>query len=346
MMAVGNFLLQSRVTVSKLTEIRLVDGKFQSWRDYELNEKLKNSNQTKAQIKSKFNESKLKSMYDYLDDNGEFNEEKLKEDGYTGDIKVDKSRAMSRIQDIGEQVTMEIKNHNEGQAARDPLWSFALSLKKWLILANTNMFSRKRIDPESGGYEEGLVFSYKYMLDLIKNARKENMNLAKAYDNLEEHEQKNLKTVGIISATMVTLHALAFMLKKLADDDDEKDNYGLQLATYIMLRILNETFSANVGIGNSMYEAIQSPIMIANTLGNMTKLANVSDIGTEVKRGKYKGVDKYLANWIKFTSAKNIYTVKDANSIYETRKGYEFFTNQNALYHIFNMLPAKEDSGN
>ena len=132
-------------------------------------------------------------MFDYLNDQGEFIDEKLKADGYNGDIKMDKSRAMSRIQDIAEQVTMEIKNHNEGQAARDPLWSFALSLKKWLILANTNMFSRKRLDPESGGHEEGLIFSYKYMMDIIQRARKENIGLAQAYDGLEEYEKKNVR---------------------------------------------------------------------------------------------------------------------------------------------------------
>ena len=346
MMAMGNFAMQSRVTVSKLMEIRLVDGKFQSWRDYYLEEKRKDKTQTDAQIKSKFNQYSSKSMYDYVDDNGKFLEEKLKEDGYNGDLKKDKSRAMSRIQDIGEQVTMEIKNHNEAQAARDPLWSFALSLKKWLILANTNMFSRKRFDFESGGYEEGLIFSYKYMIDLIKNARKENIGFAQAYENLEEFEKKNLKTTSIISASMITLLAIAFIMKKMADDDDEKDNYGLQLANYMMLRNLNETFSGNIGVGNSMYEAIQSPIMTANTLGNLTKVLNVSDIGETVKEGKYKGTDKYLTSWIKLTSAKNIYAIKDANSIYETRKGYEFFTSQNALYHIFSMLPKKEDSGN
>ena len=145
---------------------------------------------------------------------------------------------------------------------------------------------------------------------------------------------------------MITLLAIAFIMKKMADDDDEKDNYGLQLANYMMLRNLNETFSGNIGVGNSMYEAIQSPIMTANTLGNLTKVLNVSDIGETVKKGKYKGTDKYLTSWIKLTSAKNIYTIKDANSIYETRKGYEFFTSQNALYHIFSMLPKKEDSGN
>ena len=342
MMAVGNFAMQSRVTLSKLMEIRLVDGKFQSWRDFYLDQKRIDKTQTDSQIKSRFNDSKSKSMFDYLNDQGEFIDEKLKQDGYNGDIKMDKSRAMSRIQDIAEQVTMEIKNHNEGQAARDPLWSFALSLKKWLILANTNMFSRKRLDPESGGHEEGLIFSYKYMLDIIQRARKENIGLAQAYDGLEEYEKKNVRATGIITASMITLLTLAFMLKKLADDDDEKDNYGLQLANYMLLRNLNETFSANVGIGNSMYEALQSPLSSISTLTNLTKVMNVSDIGEDMTRGKYKGVDKYLTSWIKLTSAKNIYTLKDSESIYETRKGYEFFQNQNALYHIFSMLPEKD----
>lgn len=346
MMAVGNFSLQSRVMLSKLMEIRLVEGKFKSWRDYYLDQKMEDQNQTDKQIKAKFEGFKNSSMYDYLDDMGEFEIDRLIEAGYTGDIKNDKSRAMGRIQDIGEQVTMEIKNHNEGQAARDPLASFALSLKKWLILANTNMFSRKRPDLETGGYEEGLIYSYKYMADLVQKARKENISLAKAYEGLDEYQKKNLKTTSIITASMITLLSLAFMLKKVADDDDEKDNYGVQLASYMMLRNLNETFSANIGIGNSMYEAIQSPIMTANTLGNFAKVINVTNIGEEVKRGKYAGMDKYLSNWIKLTSAKNIYTVKDANSLYETRKGYEFFTNQNALYHIFNMMPKKEDNGN
>ena len=53
-------------------------------------------------------------------------------------------------------------------------------------------------------------------------------------------------------------------------------------------------------------------------------------------------MDKYLTSWIKLTYAKNLYTVKDADAILQTRQGYEFFTNQSALYHIFNMLPKKD----
>lgn len=346
MMAVGNFTLQSRVALAKLMEYRLIDGQFKSWREFSIEEKTNNPTKSNSQLRAEFDKYSENSMYDYLDQNGELNQEQLTEAGYSGNIRNDKSRAMSAIANIGEQVTMEIKPYNEGQAARDPLWSFALSLKKWLILANSTMFSRKRTDIDLGGKEEGLLFSYKYLIDVIKTARKDGISFAESYNKLDELERSNLKSTSIITASMITLLSLAFMLKKMADDDDEKDNYGLQLASYMMLRNLNETFSANIGVGNSLYESLQSPIMTANTLSNTAKLFNFGDIGQEISRGKYKGMDKYAANWIKLTAAKNLYTVKDANSLFETRKGYEFFTQQQALYHIFNMLPKKDDSGN
>jgi len=343
MMAVGNYLLQSRVVLSKLMEVRLIDGKFQSWRDYTLEQKRLNPNITNSELKSKFNESKEKSMYDYLDDNGKFQTDKLEADGYDGNIENDKLRVVSRIQDIGEQVTMEIRKHNEGEAARSPFWSFALSLKKWLILANTQMFSRRRLDLESGGEEEGLIFSYKNMFDLVNRARKENISMAQAYRELDEVQQKNIRTTGIITASMTVLLALAFMLKKLADDDDEKDNYALQLGNYMLLRNLNEVSSSNLGIANSLYESVQTPVSTISVFKNLGKILDVRDIGQETTRGKYKGMDKYLTSWVKLTAAKNVFTLKDAETIKTTRTGYEFFNTNQSLYSIFSLLPAKEE---
>lgn len=342
MMSVGNFVLQSRVALAKLMEVRLIDGKFQSWRDYTLEQKRLNPNITNSEMRSKFDEAKEKSMYDYLDENGLFQNSKLQTEGYTGNIENDKLRVISRIQDIGEQVTMEIRKHNEGEAARSPFWSFALSLKKWLILANTQMFSKRRLDLESGGEEEGLIFSYKNMFDLVNRARKENISMAQAYRELDEVQQKNIRTTGIITASMTVLLALAFALKKLADDDDEKDNYALQLGAFLTLRGLNEAFSGNLGVPSSLYESLQNPISTISVLKNLGKVVDVRDIGEENKSGKYKGVDKYLTSWIKLTSAKNIYTLKDAETVGTTRKSYEHFNTEGSLYHIFSLLPDKE----
>ena len=342
MMAVGNFALQSRVTVSKLMEVRLIDGKFQSWRDYTLEQKRLDRNITNQEMKTKYEEASTKSMYDYLNEDGNFDNQKLEADGYNGNIENDKLRTMSRIQDIGEQVIMEIRKHNEGEASRSPLWSFALSLKKWLILANTQMFSRRRVDLESGGVEEGLIFAYKNMFDLVNRMRKENITMSQAYSELEEVEKKNIRTTGIITASMTVLLALAFVLKKFADDDDEKDNYALQLGNYMLLRSLNETFSSNIGSINSSYEAISAPVATLSTVKNFAKVLDIRDIGTENKTGKYEGVDKYLSSWIKLTSAKNLYTLKDAETIGTTRQSYEHFSTSNSLFHIFSLIPKEE----
>lgn len=346
LMAITNYPLQSKVALSKLMEVRLINGEFTTWRNYLLKEKSKNQTKTEKEIKQEFEKYSKNSMYDYLDENSEFDSKKLKEDGYKGNIENDKLNIISKIQDISEQTIMEMRKHNEGFGARDPRLSFVLSLKKWLIMAYSKMFLGKRLDKESGGYEEGLIFTPSYILEIIRKMRNENLKLSEAYSQMDEYQKKNFKESSIITAGTIMMLVVAMFLKKMADDDDEKDNYGLQLANYMMLRNLNETFSGNIGIGNSIYESLQSPIMMVNTLGNISKLGNLSDIGETVDRGKFEGENKYVANLIKLTAIKNLYTLKDADAIYETRKGYEHFTTENAFYHILNYLPKKEDSGN
>ena len=45
-------------------------------------------------------------MYDYIDKNGEFIQEKLKEDGYKGNIIADKAHIMSAIRNLTESTTI------------------------------------------------------------------------------------------------------------------------------------------------------------------------------------------------------------------------------------------------
>ena len=342
MMAITNYPVQSRILLTKLMESRLVDGKFQTWREYYNTSKMVDPSLTKEQIKRKFDASANKSMYDYLDEKGDFDMKRLENDGFKGDIEKTKTKMMSQAQTLSEATIMEIQSHNEGYAARDPRMSFFLVLKKWLVLALDNMFARKRLDLDTGGYEEGLFYSPKYALDMFNDITKNNKTLKEAWDNLEEYQRKNLKASGITMATLAAMTVIVIILRNMAGDDDEKDNYPLQLANYLLIRNLNETFGGSVGIGNSMYETLKSPLQILDTGKNISKLFYFQDIGEEVKRGKYKGMDKYVANILKLTMGKNIYSMKDGEAIYESWKGYEHFNsvNENALYHIFSLLPS------
>lgn len=340
MMAMGNFILQSRVTLSKLMEVRLIDGKFYSFLEYIQEAKSKNPDMTDAEVKTEYEKYGSKTMYDYLDADGHFNEAKLKQDGFNGDINNEKTRAMGKIRDVSELVTMEMHKSNEGYAARDPLWSFALSLKKWMVLANTTMFSKERVDINTGDKEIGMVRAMPLVFDIFKSAYKDQKSIIQAYRDLEGFQRTAVKNGAVLSATMTVMFALAMLAKGFADDDDEDNpNYLLQLSSYMMLRNLNETFSGSIGIGDSYYNALQNPIMTLGTVNKIAGLANVGKIGETVQRGKYAGEDKYVADLIKLTWLKNLYTFKDAETIKITRDGYTYFNQEQSLYHLFDLLP-------
>ena len=344
MMGIGNYGMQTQVALSKLMEIRLIDGQFVNWRQYSTREKVANPSLRNEEIKAKFDSYQSKSMYDYLNEDAEFNEEQLRNEGYKGSLDKDYNIVMSSIKNVAEQTTMEIANHHEGVGARDPRWSFILTLKKWLVIANNNMFSRKRYDYDTGGYEEGLLFSYKYFFDLFKKIAKEKQSLSDAYGTMDELEQKNIKANIMTTSILAFMMGIAMMLKKAADDDDEEKNYGLQLASYMALRNVNELFSGTVGVGNSLYEAIQQPIMTASVLSNAVNLVKLGDIGETVESGVYKGQDKYWSSVMKFTWLKNPYGVSSADVISEKRKSYEYFTTQNSLFHVLSLLPKTDRS--
>lgn len=341
MMALTNFPLEAQSTLTKLMEYRLIDGKFKSWRQYSLEEKTKNPDLTNTDIKTQFEAQASRSMYDYLDDEGLFDTQKLEQDGYKGDIDKDKVMVMGSIRSITEQTTMEIAKFHEGSGGRNPAWSFILSLKKWLVMATSAMTSRKRTDLDTGGEEEGLMYTPGYLFDLFKSAIKDKENIREIYSNMSELEQKNIRMSMVASGIMTVMLALAIVLKKAADDDDEEENYLLQLSSYMALRSLNESFSGNIGIGQAYFEAVQNPIMIATTIKNMTNIAHVGDIGKEVESGKYQGMDKWVSSILKGTYLRNPYSVSSASIIGQTRQSYEHFNTKDSFYHIFDLIPAK-----
>lgn len=343
LMAIGNFALEGQVALARLMDLRLIDGEFIAWRQYAMREKVRNPGMSDSEVKSNFEQYSNKSMYDYLNDDGTYDTDQLESDGYKGNIEKDQSLTISSIRSLAESTTMEIAKHHEGYGARDPRWSFVLSLKKWLVLATSTMFSGKRYDYELGGYEEGLIFTPKYFYNMFKAVIKDNQSIKEAYKSLDELEKKNIKTTGVITALMLAMIGLTVMLKKAADDDDDDENYLLQLMTYMSLRNLNETFSGNVGVPAAYYDAIKNPVMLAQTIGNMKNIFDVGAIGEEVKSGKYKGMDKYVQGIVKLTWLKNPYVLSGSDVIAETRRGYEHFNEKDALYHIFSVLPEKSN---
>lgn len=343
LMAIGNFGLEGQTTLAKLMDIRLIDGKFIDWRRYSTRQKTIGG-KTNSEIKSEFDVHSDKSMYDYIQDDGTFNLEKLKADGYNGDIEKDQSLAMTQIRSLAELTTMEIAKHHEGFGARDPWVSFILSLKKWLVLAMSTNFSGKRYDFELNGQEEGLLYSPKYVFKLLKSYFKDGVAINEAWDQLDEYQQKNIKTSSIIAGLMIGMIGVAGLIRAEAGEPENEEFYTLQLLNYLMLRNLNETFSSSIGVVPAIVESLQSPVMAISSAKAMGSIFNPENFtGATVKSGKYQGMSRLSSSIVKATFLKNLYGVSSSDAISQSAQSYLHFNQESSFLHILNFVPEPEE---
>lgn len=339
MMSMTNYPLETGVLLSKLMEYRLIDGRFISWRQFLIEQKTKNPSKSDSELQAEFDKYSNKSMYDYLDDDGVVMKDKLQKDGLKADIDVEKARVYTDAMSLRESITMEITKHHEGEGGRDPRLSFFTSLKKWMVLAASAIFSNKRYNLKTGAEEQGMAFAIFDIIDMIKAYNKDKTSFIESYRKLSEGKQKSLRQLGYTTSAMLALYVLSTLLLAAADDDDEEDNYFLQLAAYLSVRTLNETFSGSViGFPNSMFETLQQPIMSTSYLTNMIGVLDFRKIGEEIDRGPDKGTDKWVRDFLKVTWMKNLWNVRSGDVIRQKRESFQNHNLKNSLYHVFSLL--------
>lgn len=346
LMSMTNYPLEIQVMLSKIMEYRLIEGEFIDWKTYKRRQRV--LGKTDSEIKSSFEMYSKQSFYDYLDDMGKPDLAKMQADGFKGNLDNIHDNIRAAVRDITERTTMEIRSINEAEGLKNPVLAFLTSMKKWMILVSSNMLSRDRFNYDSMSEEKGMLFTLKDLPKLIVDVAKKQKSLSESYKELSEADRVNIRKLWVNGAMLTAAFALAYMLKGAADDDEEKDNYVLQLSALMAIRNLNELSSASIGIGQSYFETIQAPVMAIQTLANVPKILNFSNIGEEVTKGKYKGMDKWVSDVYKATWIKNLYNVglapggdySGAEILYQTRNSYLHF-NSDGLYSILSLLPEK-----
>ena len=125
---------------------------------------------------------------------------------------------------------------------------------------------------------------------------------------------------------------LALALRTMADDDENKDLFGLQLANYLSFRTLNELSSVQFNIGSNLAETVESPFVGWNTVKNLGSIGEVLS-GEEVKHGSYRGMTKRRRYMTKMVPGmKQYFDLKNMNQTYDT---YKFYNTKN-----FSLTPA------
>jgi len=340
----ANYPLYGKALLGVLHDFRVVEGRIMNKVSFKNLRQSQGGDMTKVDTEWKSLESK--NLYKYLihkDNTIEFdkkalsteltkegaplNDEQL--DAYLDDINND---VRKYVQHINSVIDGQIPETDKVLAQRHYLLSVFMTHRGWLSIAISRRFKSRHLNLETKTVEEGSYVSVwntmgGFMREINKAGLPSTLNsIQKVWDNSNEVERRNmtrvLKEAGVLSVLML----LSYGLMGLADDDDNKDNFALQLLNYAVYRTVSETSSTQLNIGSNLFEAIESPIVGWSTLKTVM---SVSDLLNDdvIESGNYKGMTKRERYLTKFTpGAKQYFDMSNLNQTFNT---YKFYNDRN-----------------
>lgn len=369
--SMANFPIYGKTLIGVLHDYRVVGDEIINYNSF------KNRNQDLSQKDldaewAKFEDSVL---YQYIDvKNGEVQidketlSKKLSKDGEDLDnyIKTTVDTVQQYTATINEYIDGQMSEDDRVYAQRDAILNYFMTHRGWLSVITSRRFKQRHENLALGVEEEGTYRSAWNMLgNYLKEFRGENIasfirngreawnkppefdttgltkeQIEKRAKSLVELQQRNVKRVMIELAIMNSIMVLGFILKKLADDDENKDIFTLQASAYLTMRTINEMSSTQLALGRNYAEVIEAPFVGWATAVEMTKILDLFS-GEEVKYGNYKGMTE-RERWVT-KSLPGFKSIHDLQNMSDARKTYYFYNRNNFKYSPLGLLPWDEN---
>jgi hypothetical protein len=320
------------VMTSVLMGYRLVDGRFMNFNQFERRETF--AGMSPKEISAEWSKYKDWSLWDGI----EVNDGLVKYAGrFTDPARGGVSRevmdaavyrATREIQVLNEKCDGTIAAEDKSTIARNYLTSGIMMHQGWLSQAIARRRKPRGYNFSTNQEEEG---AYRTMIRFFREAfgSVEERNLSgimKAlranWKNLDKVDRQNWKRIYSDAAAVAAFTAIAFILKGLSDDDDNKDSWIVQLMAYVGLRTVNEMNSQTFEpvFFKNVVERVKSPLV---PMRQFQELIALKDYFGEVEQGRYKGHLKLYRKITELTFWKNIDRILGAESIRKSRQGWE-----------------------
>lgn len=357
--SMANFTPIAQTMLAGLYGQRLYNGQFLDKKQFIEAYKLTNANTnpTKAVINQAWRDLQSKSLYEYLDTSKgqtKINFDKLaKELGRVNDsefqeeIQTEVVTVGGKIRKFIERIDGNIPQHEKTMLQRNYLGSFLMTHKGWQSIAITNRFKSSHLNLQTGIVEEGSYVTLMRktggtisdIIDIFKGKRalSDFLKIVKEgmYSGGNKTEKENMQRVGKDLALSFAVYMIAMLLGAIGDDDENKDNYLVQTSAILAQRVFNETKSSQFALTNEIYNTIKEPVVGFEALVSSFKIWEGMGLGDDGKFEQY---------WNKtLPYVKNFNIMKDAESIYEYRKSYEYF-NKTDEWNIASLIVNSEEA--
>lgn len=343
----GNYSPIMTAMLSSLIGHRLYAGRFVDFEEFKTQVRASRDLSSK-EVLSEWNALERNSFYDYIEaGDGKY---QLLYDKFSKDTGIDISEAKSildtaeidisiKTQKISEIIDGNIRPEERSIAQRHFLLSFLTTHKGWMSIALARRFKEGHYNTSTKKWEEGhYMTAFKAAGELLKNVVKAKGNPSKIKDQILKdwidatpEQRVNMKRILIEMGTLSGLYLLYLMMVGFADDDENLDNSSIQFTAYIMERLVNETRSSQLGLGEEVLNTIQDPVVGFKELRKTFEISKLFD-SEEVERGRYKGLSG-TSSWLLNTipGGKSMHTIWSGENINYQRRAYQFYNSPDDL---------------
>jgi hypothetical protein len=357
----ANFPITPRVMYATLHDYRVVKGRIMTESQFNKLRSREDSTLSNSQLKTEWAESESEVIYNYLDkkDGVKIKPEiksKLDPEFANDEYLEEKLQAITeKIKRSASQLDTQITSSQRTAAQRHFAMNYLMTHKGWLSIKISDRTKNAHYNTATGVYEEGSYKSfYKFFETSVKDmVSKKNIKAFNdgwngkdleldgdvPFEELLAVRRRNLKRVALDSLFFTGLAALSYALLNYADDDE--DNYALQLASYLTLRVMNEQASGQAGLAYQMYETLDSPFVGLSTVADMLALPGNMLDSEVIKSGRYKGETVRMRSLKKVIPG--LKTFDDMQKLKDTRDTYYFYNKNNIKF--FNPIGAALVSG-
>lgn len=280
-----------------------------------------------------------------------WNEQKLSNDivDYNSETITDIENAIRiEIKNLNIRIDNQLSKEDKVLAQRHGLWNLLMTHRPWIVVATENRMKALHHNSQTNMWEEG---SYRSMFNffggVIREWRQNGHKVIQAFktewDNAGKEgnsdltmlRRQNLKRVGMELAFLNALALLSFIVRGFADDDDNKDNYALQMTNLLLYRTVIETNSASVGLPFSYTSVLDQPMMAWTAMKDLSAISNLFD-SSEINTGSWSGYTKQQAYLMK--NLPMLKHIKDAGNPFEKYNTLRYFTEEKSTQ--MNTIPA------
>lgn len=339
--------LSAQIILTVLHDFRVIDGEILNFAQY----KKKNAGKSLKQMREDWRKAENDVIYNYIKLDKAPNE-KYGKFTITEIPGLDKEYVEKRLKNIRNSITLAkqeidsaIPSTDRTYLQRHALLSFFSLHKGYLMTSMTRRLKSRHENVYSGVTEEGSWTGFGSFLSGIVSEYKNSKNFRQALKTewakakADPTRMESLKRVLMDFGATTTLALIAFLLKNAADDDDEKDNYALQLGAYLGYRLATEVTSQSTGLPLQAYKFAQSPTVGISQVDSILTMSDLAS-GDIVTRGNFKGLTE-RERWLfkGLPALKEYWKITNING---TKQSYEYYNKELEYYTIPGYMLKKD----